>query len=298
MGLMNQTPTSRRLQSYITDVSSRYRRSRIVLSPMSFRVTADYSSRIYLPGIKNLALQDQTPFCKIRPRFVGSTFMDTGKKKSGLITVNLDLCWGNPAGKIKKVGISFPEKWYLIKKTVGKAMQVQMTILVPAIFAMDQTGNLYASNTQKYNIQRVSLKKGEIIGKFGRRYSPVRYRVEESAKKKIKPLVQPPKFFNDVQKLIIYQDYLWVLTSTVEKGKGVLVDVFTKEGKYIDNFYLPLPQLEKVNDIPRKPICLYKNFLFTVATDKDDQPVLIKYLIDLTSFKTSNMDYKFQRSYV
>ncbi|NIM17464.1 MAG: 6-bladed beta-propeller, partial [Candidatus Aminicenantes bacterium] len=121
--------------------------------------------------------------------FVGSTFMDTGKKNSGLITVNLELCWGKPAGKIKKVDILFPEKWYLIKKSVGKGTQVQMTILVPAIFAMDQSGNLYASNTQKYNIQRVNLKKGEIIGKFGRKYSPVRYRVEESAKKKIKPLV-------------------------------------------------------------------------------------------------------------
>jgi hypothetical protein len=38
----------------------------------------------------------------------------------------------------------------------------------------------------------------------------------------------------------LYKDRLWVFTSTMDEKKGILVDVFGFDGKYLDNFYLSL----------------------------------------------------------
>jgi hypothetical protein len=55
------------------------------------------------------------------------------------------------------------------------------------------------------------------------------------------------------------------------------VDVFTKEGKYIDNFYLKLPRVTTAIDMDRKPFTLYKNFLFTAEEDDDGSMSVVKY---------------------
>ena len=60
-------------------------------------------------------------------------------------------------------------------------------------------------------------------------------------------------------------------------GKGVLVDVFSKDGKYRDNFYLNIPQVPDVHALREKKFTLYNNCLFTVETDEDENPVIVKY---------------------
>jgi len=51
------------------------------------------------------------------------------------------------------------------------------------------------------------------------------------------------KYFKAVLKLFNQGEELWVITSTVKKDKGVLVDVFSKEGVYKDKFFLPVPEI-------------------------------------------------------
>jgi hypothetical protein len=43
---------------------------------------------------------------------------------------------------------------------------------------------------------------------------------------------------DDVTGLFAYKDFLWVQTSTRDKTKGILFDVFTLDGKYIDAIFL------------------------------------------------------------
>ncbi len=63
-----------------------------------------------------------------------------------------------------------------------------------------------------------------------------------------------------------------------ERGFGGCIQ---QDGKYIDYFYLPLPQVEKVNDLDRKSITLYGDFLFTVEQSEDENPVVVKYMMNL-----------------
>ena len=42
--------------------------------------------------------------------------------------------------------------------------------------------------------------------------------------------------------MFLLKDKLWVVTSTVDEKKGILVDVFDREGNYVDNFYLTYPE--------------------------------------------------------
>ena len=51
----------------------------------------------------------------------------------------------------------------------------------------------------------------------------------------------PPESFPDIQKLFVVNNYLGVITSTADREKGVLVDVFDRKGRYFDHFYLSLP---------------------------------------------------------
>jgi hypothetical protein len=48
------------------------------------------------------------------------------------------------------------------------------------------------------------------------------------------------EYMEDVSGLYVYEQVLWATTSTKAENKGVLVDVFDEEGRYIDAFWLKL----------------------------------------------------------
>ena len=152
-----------------------------------------------------------------------------------------------------------------------------LDILTPALVALDGDNNLYVSNNRQYNIKRVVLAKETIAGEFNRKYTGVAYQKEkqEHGVRVLNP--SPPEFFNDIQKLYFHKNRLWVLTSTIEKEKGVLVDIFSREGNYMDNFYLPLPQVENVHQLERINLTFHKNHFFIVEMDEEENPVVVKY---------------------
>lgn len=69
------------------------------------------------------------------------------------------------------------------------------------------------------------------------------------------------------------------MTSTFDPKKGILVDVFSREGKYLDNFYLPLFKIRKKNPQYYAPMAVYGDFLYLLEADEDDLISLIKYEI-------------------
>jgi hypothetical protein len=46
------------------------------------------------------------------------------------------------------------------------------------------------------------------------------------------------EYLGDVNDLFVFKDVLWVVTSTKDEKKGVLVDVYDFMGRYIDAFFL------------------------------------------------------------
>lgn len=69
-----------------------------------------------------------------------------------------------------------------------------------------------------------------------------------------------------------------MVTSTFHKEKGLLVDVFDKEGKYLDNFYLPIPGAKK-NDWIYAPMAVSGDYLFVIERTEEELFYVAKYEI-------------------
>ncbi|MBC7361741.1 MAG: hypothetical protein H5U06_05590 [Candidatus Aminicenantes bacterium] len=72
-------------------------------------------------------------------------------------------------------------------------------------------------------------------------------------------------------------DLIWVITSTAEPGKGVLVDVFNGEGKYVDCFYLKFPFEVKAGN-------LELSFSLVVSEDRKEISVAVRKMVTPYTF--------------
>lgn len=146
---------------------------------------------------------------------------------------------------------------------------------------------VFLSHTPEYGIKLLDLKKRRVVMTFKRDYK--RQRPPEEVAEwlnrqafgiKDKLYFRPPqKYLNDIQQLLVHNDSLWVITSTVSKEKGVLVDVYNQKGDYQGYFYLKLsPRLDYL-DYYRFYAYTSKNHLYTIERDKYDNPYLVKYKI-------------------
>lgn len=136
---------------------------------------------------------------------------------------------------------------------------------------------VYLFHTPSYLVKLLDLENAKIIQSFRRKY--LRVKEQTIIDKKKNPHTPPlPKYKNDIYRILIHNNNLWVVTQTFDNKKGLLVDVFSFEGKYLDNFYLPLLSAEK-NDWIYAPMAAFKNFIFVIEGDKDGFFSVVKYEI-------------------
>lgn len=88
-----------------------------------------------------------------------------------------------------------------------------------------------------------------------------------------------PKYTADIVHLLARDEELWVITSTKIKGKGVLVDVFNREGVFADSFYLPVPEWPEKHLTRPDPIALQGEFLLCLEKTDEGTYLLRKYQI-------------------
>ncbi|MFQ6109575.1 MAG: hypothetical protein ACE5L7_08495 [Candidatus Aminicenantales bacterium] len=145
-------------------------------------------------------------------------------------------------GIIEKTPHVFPAKWFA--KRIPTGLIANSLVVFTAVRYREKY--LIIHHTQDYQFKLFDLEKNTITTAFRRKYRRVRYRRERKAVEKIRPQVYtlglPIDYHNDIQKIFIHKDRLWVFTSTWDRKKGVLVDVFNSEGHYMDNFYLSLQE--------------------------------------------------------
>jgi len=201
------------------------------------------------------------------------------KDEGNILDVTWNLVFVSEDGKIEKTGHVFPTMWFA-KRLPGAVIADYITDLLAAPFNRKY---LVLSHTRDYRLQVLDLKTNQMISSFKRKYKSVSYQPE-----KISPGVQtssrrrlevPRDYYNDIQQIFTYKNTIWVLTSTWDKNKGFLVDVFNGDGRYVDNFYLPMPENIKLDDLGRYPITVSGDFLIVVERDKDDIPAIVKYRI-------------------
>jgi hypothetical protein len=149
---------------------------------------------------------------------------------------------------------------------------------------------LVISHTPEYQIKWFSLKENRVILRFNREYRRVKVtpRTREYAHGgnygKISiggqfHKVPAAKYLDDIQTFFQVKNRLWVVTSTMDKTRGILVDVFDRQGKYIDNFYLKYPGHVDPYRAARWLARVHGEFIFAIE-EIDGKWFLVKYKVD------------------
>ena len=137
---------------------------------------------------------------------------------------------------------------------------------------LSEDGNrLYVSHTRDYLIEALDLNKGRVVNRFKREYPSVKYKErgwEPDFYKKFN--VSKIRYEIDIAGLFINKNFLWVRTSTSDKEKGDLFDVFDSQGRFIDDFYL---------GAGRTLLNPYGGTVFVLEKDQAENYRLIKYKI-------------------
>ena len=186
--------------------------------------------------------------------------------KSGFHDVDMSIIWVSRDGSSSKKVMAFPKELY-VDKNFARDWAPFYGLLE------SEAQNLFVCHTSEYKIVLADLGKGQVIKKFSRKYRRIRYVMTESQKQFYEKLkIKPPerKYKNDIVGLFLNKGNLWVETSTTDKKKGVLIDVFNKEGKYTDSFYI---------NIKGQLLTSHEDTFFVLEKDEDENLQIVKYKI-------------------
>jgi hypothetical protein len=153
---------------------------------------------------------------------------------------------------------------------------VSMSTISRAMPAAAGDRSVFVFHSPEYLIKLLDLESGQVVRSFRREYDRVKYEVKTPPGY---PAELVPKYHNDLCRLLWRGDRLWAVTSTFDPGKGILVDVFDKDGRYLDNFYLPLFKIRRNNPQYYAPMAVHGEFLYLLEADEDGLISLIKYEI-------------------
>lgn len=193
----------------------------------------------------------------------------------------LDIVWTlklmDAEGRVEATSLTFPTKWF-VKRLPGAVMADYMTFLLCAPLG---DGLVAVANEEGYVIRIVDPAKDAVVRTIRRDYRRVKFVPEKTddAPGGARRLAPPRDHFNDIQKLFAVDGRIWVVTSTVEPGKGVLVDVISAGGDYLDSFYLPLPKGADLHGLARYSLTVSGRTVLALETLEDGLLEVVKYEI-------------------
>jgi hypothetical protein len=188
------------------------------------------------------------------------------------------IAFSETSGQVRTIA-SFSTKYFLIQGGGGRGMiSIDKLLIIPWQRA------LAVSHTQDYLVKIFDLKTDRVVHTFRRDYRRIKAPKKVDEKKQPRVIINektytapPQKFQDDIKNLLAHGDELWVMTSTVDKHKGVLFDVFNREGRYMDNFYLRFP-----HGLPDPLFGSYQmelsgDCLYLIEKDENEISTVVKY---------------------
>jgi hypothetical protein len=184
-------------------------------------------------------------------------------------------------GAAKTLG-TFATRMYLRKAEGGGGVVIPLGKLLLAVHEK----YLAISHTDEYAVKILDVQSGVLARTITREYTRVKTPPEDQ--KRIaggvmldgKVVLAPaPPFAPDIVNLFAHGDEIWAVTSTKSGEKGVLVDVFSWEGAYLDCFYLRLPAPPDMNVELPAPQVIQGDFLAAIEKNADETYVVRKYRI-------------------
>jgi hypothetical protein len=165
---------------------------------------------------------------------------------------------------------TFPIKHYFNKNAwFGQAFLVHATKDFESVFV---------THNSDYKIAKLNLKTRKIESVFARKFIRIK---RPKIKKKPGFIYGPDKeFYQDIQKLMVVGENLWVFTSKQNSNGDCLIDVFDMNGIFIDSFFLHFPEFVEPKSYGMlKRIVAKNNTLFSVDQDKDGYYSIGKYCL-------------------
>jgi hypothetical protein len=131
---------------------------------------------------------------------------------------------------------------------------------------------LYSFCGRDYLIEVVDIASGKTIKKYARDYPKIPYVEKGPGPRFRRPEGAPNiEYKQDIFSLVPFGESLWIVTSTSDKAKGSLIDVFDKDGRFIDSFYL---------GADRTLMAVKEGFIFCQEKNEDETITIVKYKID------------------
>lgn len=143
----------------------------------------------------------------------------------------------------------------------------------PSVIKTSPDGKLlYAVHSRDYLIEVADISSGTTIRSYRRQYRKVPYS-EKGWEPDFRKKYGAPKmeYEIDISDIFPSGDRLWVVTSTEDKAKGRLIDVFDKDGRFIDSYYL---------GPGRRLLAVTADHIFCQEKNEDESIALVKYRID------------------
>lgn len=227
-------------------------------------------------SLEFLALYDDTY------HFISSDYPIVKRGQSATVDVPQNLISITHDGKEMEKLTSFPTKVFIVASKQGGRAMCPINSLIAVPF---REKFVLICHTQEYLVKLYDLEAHQIIRQFRREYK--RIKTPRGEEKKCgamvdgKEIILPPlKYLDDIQNLFAFGDQLWVMTSTTDKEKRVLIDVFNFKGQYIGNFYLKFPDNLARDSYGYKPVIVSGSFLYTIEQNEDGTNAISKYKIE------------------
>jgi hypothetical protein len=216
-----------------------------------------------------LRVWDSPPFEKEQPEFVDMPRM----------IVALNAATGEP-----KTLATFSTKAYIqASPGGGGGGYYPVTDLIAVAFK----GELLAlAHTEEYLVKLYDPRTNTIVREFRRVYDRVKPEPLTEDQKKGGAMIggkpfRPPelKYQNDIKNVFAHGDEIWVVTSTKDTSKGILIDVFDGAGVYRDCFWLKLLEAASKSLLSPGQSALDGELLWIVERAEDETYAIKKYRV-------------------
>ena len=169
-------------------------------------------------------------------------------------------------GEIKKESSVIPVKEFL-GPNYGKAWAPFRVVITK------DNQQLYVNHTCEHRIDLLDINRGEVIRSFSRKYPRIKYEIKSPHEREFDKKHNAPqkKFENDISGLFLCRANLWVETSTIDKNKGGLFDVFNEQGQFIDSFYI---------NLKGSLMAVHEDSIFVLEADEEENMQIVKYRIE------------------
>ena len=157
------------------------------------------------------------------------------------------------------------------------------------IYTFKNNQTMFVVHAPEYKIIEFDLEGSKIIKIIKRDYNKIRYiPPKKSGNRKAPPnAIGPPEYeyYQDIQHMLIHKNQLWVFTSTRDKQKGRLIDVYNMEGNYVDNFYLKFSDQITPQGFGYGNVVLSGDYIYSIDEHEDGFFSVAKYELSKDGLK-------------